>query len=197
MRILIVFCHPYEESYNAALFACAHSTLKRAGHDVRCLDLYREGFDPVMSREEWLSYMADASENVATLQAHVDLLRWAEGLVFIYPTWMYSLPAMLKGWMERVWLPDVAFEVPPGEGQRLVGRLDNIRLFVVITTSGSPRWWIWWLFNPGRNLMLRGHRILMHRRCRTHWLQLYDMDHTTPKKRADFLKSVERTLSRI
>ncbi len=197
MRALIVFCHPYEESYNAALFACARETLETAGHQVRCIDLYREGFDPVLSRTEWLNYMDDTASNIAALQSHVDLMRWAEGLVFVYPTWMYSPPSMLKGWMERVWLPGVAFEVPPGKGERLVGRLHNIRHMVVITTTGSPRWWLWWLFNPGRNLMERGYRILFHPKCRTHWLQLCDMDHTTPAARARFLKRVEATLSRL
>lgn len=195
MRVLIVFCHPYEKSFSAALFDCARTALETSSHDVRCIDLYREGFDPVLSRNEWLTYMDDTEQNIAAVRSHVDLLRWADALVFIYPTWMYSPPTMLKGWMERVWLPGVAFDVPPGEGQRLIGRLDNIRHFVVITTSGSPRWWLWWLLNPGRNLMQRGHQFLLHRRCKTLWLQLYDMDHTTPEKRAAFLETVKRKLS--
>ena len=124
-------------------------------------------------------------------------LLWAEGLVFVYPTWMYGPPSMLKGWMERVWLPGVAFEVPPGEGQRLVGRLRNIRQFVVITTSGSPHWWLLLIRNPGRRMMVNGHKMLFNKRCRTRWLQLYDMDHTTPEKRSNFLKKVEKTLKQL
>ena len=193
MRILIIFCHPYEESYSASLFECARTELADAGHEVRTIDLYREGFDPVLHREEWLNYMDETDKNIARLREHVDALQWAEGLVFVYPTWMYGPPSMLKGWMERVWLPGVAFEVPPGEGQRLVGRLRNIRQFVVITTSGSPRWWLLLIRNPGRHIMLNGHKMLFHRRCRTRWMQLHDMDHTTPEKTCQLPEKSEKT----
>lgn len=197
MRILVIFCHPYEKSFSASLFECAKSALADAGHEVRSIDLYRDGFDPVLSRDEWLSYMDETDKNIARLKEHVDALLWAEGLVFVYPTWMYGPPSMLKGWMERVWLPGVAFEVPPGEGQRLVGRLRNIRQFVVITTSGSPHWWLLLIRNPGRRMMVNGHKMLFNKRCRTRWLQLYDMDHTTPEKRSNFLKRVEKTLKQL
>lgn len=115
MRILLVFSHPYEESYGAALFECAKTALAARGHEVRVIDLYREGFDPVLSREEWLSYLDDTDKNITAVQSHVDSLRWAEGLMLIYPTWMYGPPAMLKGWLERTWLPGVAFDVAPGK----------------------------------------------------------------------------------
>jgi putative NADPH-quinone reductase len=197
VRILLVFCHPYEESFGAALADCATEALLAAGHEVRTIDLYRDGFDPVLGRQEWLNYLGQTDKNIAKLREHVDALLWAEGLVLVYPTWMYGPPAMLKGWMERVWLPGVAFEVAPGKKQRLIGRLDNIRLFVVITTSGSPRWWLWLIRNPGRNMMIRGQRPLLHPRCRTRWLQLHDMDHTSPKDRTRFLKKVKRALLKL
>ncbi len=197
MRVLIVFCHPYEESFGAAMLERATRALSATGHEIRTLDLYREGFDPVLGREEWLRYMTETEKNIAVLHDHVEALRWAEGLVLIYPTWMYGPPAMLKGWMERVWLPGVAFDVAPERRQRLQGRLRNIRLFIVITTSGSPRWWLWLIRNPGRNMMMRGQRVLFHPRCRTHWFQLYDMDHTSAGERARFLDRIENDLQHL
>lgn len=194
VRILIVFCHPYEQSFGAAMLERATRTLTSGGHDIRTLDLYRDGFDPVLSRDEWLSYMTETDRNIAALQEHVDALLWAEGLVLIYPTWMYGPPAMLKGWMERVWLPGVAFDVAPNRRSGLIGRLSNIRLFVVITTSGSPRWLLWLIRNPGRNAMMRGQRPLFHPRCRMRWFQLCDMDHTSAEERGRFLDKVETGL---
>jgi len=197
MRILIVFCHPYEQSFNAALFECARKSLSEASHELRTIDLYREGFDPVMQRSEWLNYFGDAEKNIDAVRDHVDAVRWAEGLVLVYPTWIYGPPSMLKGWIERVWLPGVAFDAPEGPNQRLVGRLRNIRFFVAITTGGSPRWWTWFLFNPGFNALLRGHKPLFHRNCRMEWLQLYDMDHQPTEARTRFLRKVEKRLKTL
>ncbi|MEX3009651.1 NAD(P)H-dependent oxidoreductase [Hoeflea sp. TYP-13] len=197
MRILIVFCHPYEESNAASLYECAKSTLAGRGHEIRAIDLYRDGFDPALGREEWLTYFNEPEKNVEALKSHVEALQWAEGLVLIYPTWMYGPPAMLKGWMERVLLPGVAFEVAPEEDSRIIGGLKNIRFFQVITTSGSPRWWLRLVRDPGRNMIMRALRILFHPTCRMRWLQLYDMDHASNEDRAEFLRKVERELSKV
>ncbi|MEX3009654.1 NAD(P)H-dependent oxidoreductase [Hoeflea sp. TYP-13] len=197
MRILLIFCHPYEESYGAALFDCAQSALAARGHDVRALDLYRDGFEPILGREEWLTYIGETEKNIAAVKSHVDALQWAEGLILIYPTWMYGPPAMLKGWMERVWLPGVAFDVAPGKHKRAVGALKNIRLFIGITTSGSPWWWLRLVRDPGRSLFMRAQRVLFHPLCRMRWLQLHNMNHTTQEDRARFLNKVERALSKV
>lgn len=197
MRVLIVFCHPSGESFGAALFARAREVLAAAGHELRCLDLYAMEFDPVLSRGELESYLADTGRNVAGLRDHVEAMRWAEALVLVFPTWMYGPPAMLKGWMERVWLPGVAFEVAKGRGARATGCLRNIRHLVVVTTSGSPWWWLRLIRDPGRSMLARGHRVLFHPRCRVRWLQLYGMNHATAAQRAGFLARVERTLAAL
>lgn len=197
MRLLVVFAHPSDASYGAALFARAVAALGEAGHELRLRDLYREGFDPVLSREEWDRYLTDGDANIATQAAHVADLHWAEGLVVIYPTWYYGPPAMLKGWLERVWLPGVSFEVAAGRYGRPQPKLRNIRLFVGITTSGSPWWWLRAIRDPGRSLWTRGLRPLFHPRVRVIWRQLHDMNHTTPEDRTRFLDRVETTLRAV
>ena len=195
MRCLLVFCHPGENSFGAAILHTARTALAGAGHELRVIDLYREGFDPVLSPEEWQSYHADTAQNIAALQEHVDALRWAESLVLVFPTWMYGPPAMLKGWLERVWLPGVAFDLPQA-GQRLtVGKFRHIRRLTVITTSGSPWWWLARIGNPCRGMIARGFRPLFHRRCRVRWLQLYDMNHGTDRRRRSFLQRVATVLA--
>ena len=118
MRLLVVFCHPSLESYGAALYDMACRTLRASGHDLRCRDLYREGFDPVLSIEEWNNYLSNTETIIAKHPDHIVDLQWAEGLVMIYPTWYYGPPAMLKGWLERVWLPGITFEIPTSKGHR-------------------------------------------------------------------------------
>jgi NAD(P)H dehydrogenase (quinone) len=74
-------------------------------------------------------------------------------LVVIYPTWYYGVPAMLKGWLERVWLPGVTFEIATGKQRRPRTKLQHIKLLAGITTSGSPWWWIRLIRDPGRSML--------------------------------------------
>jgi len=194
MRLLVVFTHPDPQSFNAAILATALSALREAGHELRVIDLYREGFDPVFSAAEKASYLADTAANVRGVQAHVDALRWAEGWVSIHPTWFYGAPAMLKGWLERVWLPGVAFTVAKAKERRIGGELANIRLFVGITTSGAPWWWLKLIGDPGRSLFMKGLRPLYAKGCRLRWLQLFNMNHVSEAERRAFLERVRREL---
>ena len=197
MRVLMVYCHPLDGSYNAALRDRALQALRAGGHEVELVDLYREGFDPVLSADERRTYLADTAANIAGVQRHVELLRWAEGLLFVYPTWWYGPPAMLKGWFERTWLPGVAFTVPKKKGDKQGPGMQHIRWLGCITSSGSPWWWLKVLSDPGRRLFTRGLRALLAPRCRVTWLQLYSMNNATDRDRAAFLDRVGRTLAAI
>ncbi len=197
MRLLLVFCHPDPQSYGAALRSVAAEALREAGHELREIDLYAEGFDPVLGLEEKRSYLGQTEKNIAGVASHVAALRWAEGWVVVYPTWIYGAPAMLKGWLERVWLPGVSFTVSRSRHGTIGGALGNIRLFVGITTSGSPWWWLRLIGDPGRSLFMRGLKPLYARGCRMRWLQLHGMNHTTPADRERFLQRVRRELSAL
>lgn len=195
MRVLMVYCHPVEGSFNSALRDRSLETLRAAKHEVELLDLYGEGFDPVLSTAERQAYIADTAWLAARVQRHVDLLKRIEGLVFVYPTWWYGPPAMLKGWLERTWLPDQAFTIAKKKGERAGAGLQHIRWLCCITTSGSPWWWLLLMRDPGRALFARGLRALMARRCKVTWLQLFDMNNVTDVDRSAFLERVGRVLS--
>ena len=197
MKLLLVFCHPDPESFGSALRHAAVEALTSAGHELRQIDLYAEGFDPVMSLAERRSYLADTEQNIAAVAPHVDALRWAEGWVVVYPTWYYSMPAMLKGWLDRVWLPGVSFEVAPAKERTIRGKLKHMRRFVGITTSGAPWWWLKLIGDPGRSLFMKALRPLYAKDCRLKWLQLYNMNHATADDRAAFLARVRRELSAL
>jgi len=192
MKCLVVYCHPVPESFAAALRDATVETLKGRGWDVRLLDLYAEKFDPVLSAEERRNM-----ENAPTdpkLIPHIESLRWAQAILFVYPTWWYGLPAMLKGWLDRVWWTDVAFKLPP-DG-RIVSLVSHIDRVGVITTCGAS-WWLSFLIGqPGRKTIMRGIRALCAPRTRTMFLAKYDMDTTTPQSRAAFVEKVKRKVAR-
>jgi NAD(P)H dehydrogenase (quinone) len=192
MRVLVVYCHPCEESFNRAIRDLAMQTLIGAGHDVRLLDLYAIGFDPAMSAEERRDYHTE-SVNENRVAEHLALVRWAESLVFVYPTWWFGLPAMLKGWCDRVLVPHATF-VMPTASRPIAPLLTNIRRLTVVTTCGAS-----WLVSkfvgePGRRTLLRGVRSLCHPACGTRYLAHYKMDTSTETSRARFLARVENML---
>lgn len=196
MRILVVYAHPVPDSFNAAIHARLLDSLKAAGHEVRDLDLYAIGFDPVLTAEERRAYLGPAPlvEHVAD---HLFALRWAEGLIFVYPTWWYSLPAILKGWIDRVFLPHETFELRTGLNP-MQGLLTNLRLLGGITTYGSPWWWIRLVAgDPGRAVIMRGLRPLCAKRCRTVWLGLHSMDTASAARRQAFLARVGALATRL
>lgn len=196
MRLLFIHAHPVAESFNTALCKAAVDAAREKGHEVRLIDLNAEGFNPVMSAEERRGYTEDVPIP-ADLVPHVEALQWAEGLILVYPTWWYSQPAILKGWMDRVWRPGITFTLRT-ETEPLRGALLNIRLIGVVTTFGSA-WWFWTFLigAPGRKIILRGLRFCTHPRTRTFWLGLHDMDAQTDWTRRRYLDRVRDRIARI
>jgi putative NADPH-quinone reductase len=196
MKLLVVFCHPCAESYGAAVRDAALRGLEKAGHEVRLLDLYAMNFDPVMTGEERRGYH-EKDANEVPVAEHLAHLRWCEGLIFVYPTWWYGPPAMLKGWLERVWVPHATFTMPDN-GKPIGPVLTQIRVLVAISTLGSPWWW-WTLFmkEPGRRILLRGLRVICAPRCKTMWLALHRLDEVSDTKRRHFLAKVEKKMAKL
>ncbi|MGE0499351.1 MAG: NAD(P)H-dependent oxidoreductase [Rhizobiaceae bacterium] len=193
MRTLVVFCHPVPDSFGAAVRDAAVATLRSRGWEVRLIDLYAERFDPVMSEAERRSYNEHAPQDPA-LAPHVENLRWAEAILFVYPTWWYSVPAMLKGWLDRVWALDVVFRL---DRRGLVQpMLRHVKRIGVVTTCGAPMVWSWLIGQPGRKMILRGMRANCARLCRTMYVAHYRMDSSTPESRAAYLAKVKRKLER-
>lgn len=194
MRALVVYCHPVPESFSAAIRDAAIETLKARGAEVRLVDLYAEKFDPVMPPDERRGYNDHAPTDPA-LGPHIENLRWADTILFIYPTWWYGMPAMLKGWLDRVWALDVVFKLD----QRGLVRplLRHVKRVGVITTCGAPLWWSVLMGQPGRRTILRGMRANCARLCKTLYLAHYRMDSSTQISRTAFLMKVRMRLGRF
>ncbi|MGO8916385.1 MAG: NAD(P)H-dependent oxidoreductase [Stellaceae bacterium] len=196
MLFQVVHCHPLTESYNHALFRVIVDTLAQSGHEVVASDLYREQFDPRMSAEERLSYHQAAYDDRA-VRAHTALLRRVDGVIFCFPHWWFAMPAMLKGYFDRVWAPGIAFAPDPAAG-RIRPLLTHIKVFGVVTSYGSP-WWITRLVagDPGRKVLMRALKPMCGRRVRSFYLAQYDMDRATPLALQAFLARVRARVSRL
>jgi NAD(P)H dehydrogenase (quinone) len=196
MRIQVVHCHPLVESYDHALFLAIVATLRQGGHDVIATDLYREGFQPAMTEDERRSYMGNGYDGRAVAH-YIETLRSVEGFVLCYPHWWFSMPAMLKGYVDRVWAPGTAF-VYDEKDHHLEPSLRNIKLFGAVTTYGSP-WWVVNLFagNAGKKVLMRGMKPMCAKDVTSFYLAHFDMDHSTERSRQAFLDKVRSRLSRF
>jgi putative NADPH-quinone reductase len=192
MRVLLLFCHPVEDSYHAALHRTARAALERAGHRVDDCDLYAEGFCPVLSREERIHYH-DLARNRAPVAGYVERLLAAEALVLCFPVWNFGPPAMLKGFLDRVFLPGVSFELS-AEGRVKPG-LRHSRKLAAITSYGRRRVEAWLLGDPPRKLVPRVLRAQIRPAGRVLYLAHYHMNVSTAATRTHFLARVERAMA--
>jgi NAD(P)H dehydrogenase (quinone) len=136
MRVLVVYAHPSPRSFAGELHRRAIAISRERGHDVDELDLYAERFDPVMSPEMYDHYL-DTSVNRAEVGPYVDRLLAAQALVLVYPVWHDGLPAILKGFIDRVFLSGVVFRIDEhGVFWPLLG---NIQRLVAVCTYGASR----------------------------------------------------------
>ncbi len=136
MRVLVLFAHPVAASFGSCLHATVVQTLRAHGHAVDDCDLNSEGFDPVMTVEDRLAYY-DVPENRRRVGPYVDRLLKSDALVFSFPVWNMGFPAILKGFVDKVFLPGVSFNLK--DDGSYVPCLHNVkRLGVVCTYGGQP-----------------------------------------------------------
>ena len=160
-----MLAHPGQESFNRAIFDTAVAALRAGGHEVVALDLY------------------------------ADEVRSAQALVFVYPTWWSSVPAILKGWLEKVMVPGVSFVFD--EHHRVRRGLTNVTRIVGISTYAAPRSTVRLINDNGRRTVVRALRLCTGMRTRAKWLALYKLPSTSDHDRAAFLRRVERTMAAL
>ncbi len=195
-RALVLYAHPNEDSFTAAIRNQIVAQLEAAGCQTRVSDLYARDFQPVLTQAELASY-TDTAQNTVPVQQDVDDLQWADGLIFIYPTWWYGLPAILKGWLDRVLLPEVAFVMPNDHNTNIRPGLTHIETLAVFTTCGASRGLTFFIGAPGKRTLMRGVRMLCAHSCKTAYVAHYLMDSSTPATRARHLNKVRAAVAKL
>jgi len=134
MNVLVILAHPTPGSFNHAIAETVINALERLGHSGFFHDLYAEGFDPVLGSEEILTGDVDT-----VIAGHCEHLIAADGVVVVHPNWWGMPPAILKGWVDRVVRPDVAYRFEEGDsGEGIPLGLLKTRTAVVLNTSNTP-----------------------------------------------------------
>ena len=194
MKVLYVYCHPLPESFHAAIRVEALAGLREAGHEIDLMDLYAEGFDPVLSADQRRRYH-DTSVNRQGLESTIARLTGADGLIFQFPTWSFGPPAMLKGFFDRLFMPGVAFDL--SDPQRVRPILGNVKKLSGIVTYGRPRWNAIAMSDPPRRIIKRYVRSFMPLSTSVSYHALYHMNVASEAKRKRFMASVRLAMCRF
>jgi NAD(P)H dehydrogenase (quinone) len=188
-RALVLFAHPCPESFSAAVHHEVVDTLQGRGWDVDDCDLNAEGFSPVLTEAERRGYHA-VGANVEPVKEYVERLRAAEALILVFPVWNFGYPAILKGFLDRVFLPGVSFRLEDG---KVRPNLTHIKRLAAVTTYGGTRMRAVLAGDPPRKSVTRA---VWHvcRPMKMRYIALYGMNRATDAKRGAFLARVRKEM---
>jgi len=134
MNILIILGHPDINSFNHAIAMTAIEELKKRGHSVIFHDLFKEEFDPILQKEEIIR-SGKLNKNI---ERHCNELTDCDGIIIIHPDWWGQPPAILKGWIDRVIRPGVAYDFKEGDsGEGVPVGLLKAKMALVFNTSNT------------------------------------------------------------
>lgn len=193
MRVFVVHAHPVETSFNRSLFKTVVETLAASGHEVDACNLYDEGFDAVLSRDERINYEDVPGNLTPAVKPYVDRLLRTEAIVFVHPVWNYGYPAILKGFFDRIYLPGVSFRLENGG---VVPNLTNIKKVAYVTTYGGDRWRTILMGDPPRRLARRWAWVTYRTRLPPKYLALYDMNNNREPELRAFIEKVRGEFAR-
>jgi putative NADPH-quinone reductase len=183
MRFMVTLDHPWEQSFNHAILSRVVAVLRECGHAVDVLDLHRENFDPVLRANELAIYTQGKwlDPKVAEYQSRI---KQVDHLIYIFPVWWEVMPALLKGFFDKVFLPDWAFREADA-----APLLTHIQSGTAITTMGAPRP----IYTSVEAVLCQG--ILTFCGVRqTRWFNICEVGVKTQDERLAWLASIEAYL---
>ncbi len=167
MRIMLVLDHPYtiasaenvphQRSLTAALAAATIRGAERAGHEVDLVDLAADGFNPVMTRDDLLAWRQRTAVDPVALDYQRRLLE-ADHLVFAFPVWWEAMPAMTKGFLDKVVAKGIHFEeLPDAKGNPFRNHMARLRGVTALTVMTTPHAaYRWWFGDPVTKILFKG-----------------------------------------
>ncbi|EHD1589143.1 flavodoxin family protein [Listeria monocytogenes] len=186
MSLLIIYAHPYEKSFNQAILSRVSENLERQGASFELIDLYKEQFDPRYTAAELRLYATGASEDKKTAH-YQELIMNCSEIIFICPLWWNDLPAILKGFIDKVMKKNFAYE---STSTGVKGKLTHIKQAKIITTSISPTWYIRLFAGDAIKSVFLKATLKQIGIKHSKWINLGSIDKLTDQRRKVFLNSL-------
>ncbi|KXT81623.1 NAD(P)H-dependent oxidoreductase [Streptococcus panodentis] len=138
MTTAIIYAHPYDKSFNHAILNTVLDSLRSQKQEYELLDLYADGFNPVYTKEE-LALFSQGQALDPLVQHYQEVMKKSSRLIFIYPIWWNDVPAIVKGFFDKVFLKEFAYRDKPSG--LLEGLLPNLQEAIIFSTSAGPTWY--------------------------------------------------------
>ncbi|WP_310831441.1 NAD(P)H-dependent oxidoreductase [Paenibacillus pedocola] len=205
MRVAIIFDHPYgagasdnvphARSYSAALLAAVIRGLNTQQHEIDLMDLHADGFNPVTSAQELSAWRQKTTLDPLAADYQKRLIA-ADHIIFIFPVWWESMPALTKGFLDKVFAKGVLYNEPK-PGRPFVHCLPNLQGVSLLTVMSTPdKIYRWYFGNPVTKILFRG----TFRKMGFHKLRWYNytgMERRSPEQRSQFLAKTEQRFARL
>ena len=189
MRVNIIFNHPYKGSYYHAILESVKQGLSKAGHEVDVINLDHDQFNPVMTAEDLLAFRNKKSMDPQALE-YIQRIKSADHLVFIFPIWWELMPALMKGFIDKVIFPGEAYDYT-SSGYGMITLMDNLKSATVITTMNTPAIMYKLIYGNAIKMSLIKGTLKKSGIKHVKWLSLNMVKASSSEKREKWLKKIE------
>ncbi|BDD06753.1 NAD(P)H-dependent oxidoreductase [Aureibacter tunicatorum] len=194
MKTLIVYNHPYEGSFCRAILDAVCEGLNNSGKEVDVIDLDKEEFDPVMRASDLKAFVQRKPIDPKVLE-YKARLESADHLIFIFPIWWELMPALTKGFIDKVIFPGLAYDYKEN-GLGMVPLLKNLKKVTMITTMNTPSIAYQWIFgNAVKKALLTGTFWKMGYKNRK-WISFNMVKQVSHQKREQWLNKLVQRFSK-
>ncbi len=195
MRTVIVFNHPYEESYCNAILESVTKGLEKSTHEVDVINLDKDQFNPRMTSADLKAFVEHTAVDPQVI-GYQERIRTADHLIFIFPIWWDIMPATTKGFIDRVLSPGLAYDHHP-RGFGLVPLLKNLKSIILITTMNKPAIMYSVLIgNLIRKVMVKSDFKTMGYK-NVNWISFTSVKSVSHEKRVKWLNELENKFSKF
>lgn len=156
MKVAIVFNHPYDGSFCNAILNSVTVGLQKGNHEVDVIHLDKEGFNPVMTGADLKAFRDKKPVDPKVIEYN-KRIKDTDHLIFIFPIWWELMPAITKGFIDKVIFPGVAYDYKNASNTLMKPLWNNLKSVTIITTMNTPNWLYWLLFgNAIKKAMILG-----------------------------------------
>lgn len=195
MKTLIIYNHPYEGSYNHAILESVIKGINNNYGEYEVIDLDKENFNPIMNSNDLLGFVKHQAVDPMAI-SYAEKIHQADHLVFIFPIWWELMPAMTKGFIDKVIYPGLTYDYKKN-GFSMVSLLPNLKSTTVITTMNTPK--VMYKFSYGNALkkaLIKG-TFKKSGMKNVKWVSFNMVKMVKPEKREKWLKKIERKFAEM
>lgn len=190
MNTLVVYCHPYEKSFNHAVLESVKAKLDRKQENYEIVDLYQDNFSPVYSKEELKLYHSGQTTD-PLVKKYLRMIKATSTIIFVTPIWWNSVPGMLKGFIDKVMKEGTGLShIVTKTG--IHGELTNVKHCYVLTTSSSPTLYFKMLMGNGIKKIFIDKTLKQLGFHDRHWQNFGGITNSSLSRRQKYLEKVKQ-----